>query len=220
MICIKYILAVLITFFLISSCVLAAQEGEALQEDGENSLVSGSRSLQFRISNNLTLTSFEGTMISAKKHFTPNSALRFGLGLDIRSGQEDYGAVEEDDNLFDLELIAQYIYYTSPQAPVNLYLGTGPQLTYNRHVQDRDYEETGEDASWQYDRSWTIGLLATFGVEWFAIENISFFCEYGASIGYQSRYTEKTSYPRTQDQEITQFRLSSQTVDFGLSVYF
>ncbi|MBD3218642.1 MAG: hypothetical protein GF310_10225 [candidate division Zixibacteria bacterium] len=220
MICIKNFLTILVTFFLILSCVLTAQEGKALQEDSKNSLISGSRSLQFRISNNLTLTSFEGAMISAKKHFTSNSALRFGLGLDIRSGQEDYGAVEEDDNLFELELIAQYIYYTSPKAPVNLYLGTGPQFTYNRHVQDRNYEETGEDAAWQYDRSWTIGLLATFGVEWFAIENISFFCEYGASIGYQSRYMESTPYQGYQDQETTQFRLSSQTVDFGLSVYF
>ena len=219
MICIKNFLTILVTFFLISSCVLNAQEGESLQEDSKNSLLSGSRSLQFRISNNLTLTSFEGTMISAKKHFTPNSALRFGVGLDIRSGQEDYGAVKEDDDLFDLELIAQYIYYTSPRAPMNFYLGTGPHFNYNRHVQDRDYEETGEDASWQYDRSWTIGLLATFGVEWFAIESISFFCEYGASLGYHARLTESTRY-ESQTGETKQFSLTSQTVDFGLSVYF
>ncbi|MBD3219392.1 MAG: hypothetical protein GF310_14055 [candidate division Zixibacteria bacterium] len=220
MICIKNFLTILVTFFLILSCVLTAQEGEALQADSKNSLISGSRSLQFRISNNLTLTSFEGTMISAKKHFTPNSALRFGLGVSAEVGKEDEGSLETDHTRLTIDLVSQYIFYPAPQATINFYFGTGPIISIERQKHDMEYEDSDVDPGYAYSRRISIGMLATWGLEWFVVDNISFICEYGAGIAYDSGYSENASGHQFNEIDNDTFRFFSQGADFGLSVYF
>lgn len=198
---------------------LAAQDSEEGANHSHNSLVKGSKSFQFRISQNLTLSSFEGTMISAKKHYSAKSALRMGLGLDIGAGNWDQGNQEADFTNFQIDLTIQYLYYPAPLSSVNFYLGTGPIVQYNRSKDDVKYED-GTDAGYRIQRLWALGMLGSWGVEWFADENISFICEYGAGIKYSSTKYENYLNPSPMINNRNEFSFFSQSVDFGLSVYF
>jgi hypothetical protein len=215
----RLILFLLPLFLIFFSPDLRAQNTGESSDQVRNSLVKGSKSFQFRISQNLTLSSFEGTMISAKKHYSSKSALRFGIGLDIGAGNWDQGTQEADFTDFQIDFTMQYLYYPSPLASVNFYIGTGPIVEYNRRKDDSKNED-GTDAGYRIERLWALGMLGSWGVEWFADENISFICEYGAGIKYSSARYENYLNPIPTISNRDEFLFFSQSVDFGLSVYF
>ena len=195
------------------------QDGRNESDQGHNSLVKGSRSFQFRISPDFTLSAFDGAMISAKKHFSPNSALRFGIGLDARIGRLEEDQMDRDFTDLDIDATIQYIYYPSPQSAINFYSGSGPIVEFQRYKENAEYEDDS-DAGYSYTRSWSVGLLGSWGVEWFADENISFICEYGAGIRYASIRGENHLGISGRDQSSHEVSFFSQGVDLGLSVYF
>jgi hypothetical protein len=128
-----------------------------------------------------------------------------------------------NQNLAGTFLEAVYQRYTNPTAPVNVYWGIGPRLSYS--------DETAESVSGSvYNRderkNWTAEAIGAFGAEWFAARQFSIHGEFTARGGYVSEKT--TSERKVTGQAATTSSTEnkgwvggiSNTVRLGLSVYF
>ncbi|MBD3218643.1 MAG: hypothetical protein GF310_10230 [candidate division Zixibacteria bacterium] len=223
---------------------------QARAEDRENYLVRGSWSMQFGIVRDFTLTSFNGGLISAKRHLSPNTAFRFGLSLrgdvgdnssETSRSYEQPGGGEEFTRTSDgntsnliLNISTQLMFYSTIEKSVNLYFGFGPNFNYSRDKDEFDLEYTYEDIpdrdgfENRYMRSWSAGFLGSWGVELFASKKISFIAEYGARIEYYSLYRETNSEEYVDEtgrfenfsEDSHDFRIISDAVKFGISLYF
>ena len=233
---------VLLIVLILNSQFLSAQNS---QDSIKNSLKKGSWSLQFRISSNFTLSTFDGSNLSAKKHLTSNSAIRFGIGLSgYTTDREGTTDLENRSNIFSEEqsdyesllinLSCYYLYYPHPQRKINMYCGVGPLISFanfddkiNRQdlSQDTSSIETFTEENYQY---YGVGVLGLIGVEWFLNQQISIHAEYGSSLLYgreekeetrvSSVETYKEKYAKKSEENRITFR--SNSVQFGDSVYF
>jgi opacity protein-like surface antigen len=215
------------------------------QDSTKNSLKKGSWSLQFQISQNFTLRNFQGSNLSAKKHLSSKSAIRFGIGLsgtmtdrekDLKRDDTNYLSDETiEDKSTQISLNSYYIYYPHPGKKINLYYGGGPVIAYSKLKSEFDSKEIFQDTLSrdihdENDRkSWSIGILALIGVEWFLNQQISIHAEYGSSLSYIRTETEGTRVTITSENEEDyrstntvqkRFSFRSDSVKFGISVYF
>lgn len=207
----------------------------------ENSLETGAWALQFQISRNFTLSRFEGSVISAKRHFSDKKALRFGLSLnalisDAEQNSKQFTSdtlrqiltADSDSDVQNIELNVQYLFYPSPEKEINLFLGVGPMVGFNRSNSETGSERgtpnSVESTSQRTSKRWSLGISANLGAEWFATKNISFLAEYGLSLNYiwvKDSRTDKTAGIVTEAENKSKIlNLSATTVKFGLSVYF
>lgn len=229
----KYLFPFALIFLTIVN--LHAQEEKPKSENG---LKAGSWSLQFSINNNFNLSSFEGTVISAKKHFSDKKAIRFGVTLNgsTRNSSvenEDFSADtlanrnEKTDKLdgFNFGFNSHFMYYPSPQNAINIYWGVGPtlQLVLSKSEAIREVLDNESQTNERKKTSISVGLSSVLGVEWFASKNISFIAEYGLQASYQYTKDEQSSDSsnrRTSINRLKTFNISRDAVKFGLSVYF
>ncbi|MCU7494068.1 MAG: hypothetical protein HF314_07240 [Ignavibacteria bacterium] len=210
-------------------------------------LSDSSRALQFQISNDFTLISFQGTAISYMHHFTQKSALRIGLSISFRTNNSDYASnginmdidtllqrhlSNSDERTNSFQLNTQYIWYLNPGAKLLLYGGTGPFLGYG-YSSNHD-KETYDSNPIQYipsvtstegkARNWSAGILGTLGVEWFAAKGISLMAEYGLKAGYSWNKNEIKSVGRLtitkEERNAHGWNLDASSVKLGLSLYF
>lgn len=175
--------------------------------------------LQFQITNNFTLGSFQGTLLSAKKQLSERKAFR--IGVDLRSSYRDEsvdGSVAdvqaEDRNAQHVFLDAQFITYPISGDVIAAYWGAGPRVGFSRQVDDREVAKIIE---------WTFagGIGGVLGVEWFVRPRISLTAEYGAELTYERRvrdqdFNEGGTLERTENA----IMLAPRSVLFGISVYF
>ena len=203
-------------------------------------------SFQFRITNNFSLTQFQGSLLSFKYHFNNNHAIRFGLGLGNRGwSSEDkveyygvdssYVLIESDNSSNDLDLTTQWLYYFKPQKVIKLYIGAGPLIFYSRGKTDTKnidtlYQAQGSIYDYRIDRKrYGFGISTVYGIEWFFHKQMSLLGEYGFEIYYYNdKYeTERlrllpgtaNSIEKRKTKE-NGWILNSSAVKFGLSVYF
>ena len=211
-----------------------------------NSLEKGSWSLQFQISDNFTLTTFQGSNISAKKHISDKSTLRFGLGLTAIVADRHYESEEinsynrssEDgveDTFTQININCYYLYYADPRKKINLYFGAGPIFGYSNYDQTDMGNDVQQDTIFIETKNtrktdgYSIGMHGLIGVEWFARKEISIHSEYGSSFSYRkdksesilvrnsSQYGEEE---RSTKSEAGTYEFRSNGVVFGISVYF
>lgn len=217
--------ALVFCFGVIGASAGYAQEADP-EADPETALREGVYALQFQIAPHFRLSSFQGSVLSAKKHLTEDRALRFGLSLGANVTNTEY---ERSDSDIDdeqsqsqqrLSLAVQYMVHPTPDQPVQMYYGAGPELGFAR------YENTNEDEDFELTRistSWSIGLSGMVGAEWFVRSDISLMAEYGAALSYR-RATDRqeTNLSDEDPREVTQssFGFGGQGVHFGVSVYF
>lgn len=228
----KYLFPFALIFLTIVN--LHAQEAEPKSENG---LKAGSWSLQFSITNNFRLSSFEGTLISAKKHFSDKKALRFGLTLSgntLNSNEEieDFRAdtlankndnTDESDN-FSFGFNTHFLYYPAPTNTVNIYWGVGPSFSIALSTKESSRTASENQSQTSEKRtSISVGVSSALGVEWFVSKNFSFIAEYGLQASYLYFKGEKSSESSSVRTDITnrkEFRVNRDSVKFGLSVYF
>lgn len=188
----------------------------------DNSLDPGAWALQFRITENFTLGNFNGAGIGLKRHFSAGSALRMGVDFaflndNVEVSRDTLGTQQElDSQRFDIDL--QYLWYPSPAAMINVFLGTGPFFEF-AHTKDVRSDES-EQRSAEID-AWATGVSGTFGAEWFATRRIALHAEYGLTVRYRSG--ESTSTPNVGSAQVvdsTSWRVGFDTVLFGISAYF
>ena len=238
---ISFLMFLLFTLF--GSQILFSQESK---DSTRNSLEKGSWSIQFQISQDFTLRAFQGSNFSAKRHLSPNSALRFGIGLSGLSGNredeineysfQNINKEQEDEIKSTLVNInCYYIFYPSPKKPINVYFGGGPLFSLTHNESNSKSDEVEQDTIlYKLDRKneargWGIGVTGLIGIEWFLTKQISIHAEYGSSIIYLKEEItstviwESSLYDPNREErttEIDQIRFRSDNVKFGVSVYF
>jgi len=226
-----------VLLFLICLNAAAAAQGDRR----DNSIKKGVWALQFQITNNFTLSSFDGSVLSAKYHLSKTRALRLGLGVDLVLVDSDDRVVdtradtlsaefseEADSDRWGFELNLQYLFYPIPDGNIHLFFGAGPLLGYDRV--DSEITRSSIDSfselltATNKTSSWSVGVSSVLGVEWFAAKQISILAEYGLSLRYQwiesSRMNVANDRTLTHDEERDTFTVNASAVRFGLSVYF
>jgi hypothetical protein len=221
-------------------------ETVSADERSDDALRAGSWALQFGISSNFTLISFEGLSISAKKHFSPSRAIRFGTTIaawteDVnmddlyRSQDHQQSSISDaDNNSLSWDISALYLFYPGPRDRLSFFAGLGPDFGYSRAkhetntnvIRDGQVIQDAEQNKWTYNRRVYLGLRGVLGAEWFATKRISLIADYSLSTRYMweksetsSEYTSGSSSSST-DNDRQRFDLYSSAVQFGISVYF
>jgi len=191
----------------------------------------GKFALQFQISENFTLTNFQGATLSGKYHLGKRSAIRLGLSLNFDDSNSDREITLSDTldynenaetNSIGFTISAQYLNYLVRTDDIGFYLGIGPTIGIGNSDFEFEYDSldsTINNGSGSSD-SFTIGLDAIAGVEWSFHKDMTLSAEYGIKFYYTQR-TEKlnstaSKYERTTDS----LRLTANYVNFGISVYF
>ena len=233
----KLILVELVT--LCCSYPLTAQEPELKK----NSLQEGMWALQFQISQNFTLTSFQGSTISLKRQYSPNAAIRLGTTVNISSSTSEAEPTNAPDtgnytwqsrsgfaNSQGISIAVQYLRYPDPIAGINLYFGGGPLVIFGRSKDAREsiiintnsppirYQNTDETTNL------STGISLVAGLEWFASTSISITAEYYSTLQYDWSKTTHTLEPPNPGSDSegkdSRFGFRPSTVRFGISGYF
>jgi len=178
-------------------------------------LKKGSRALQFQITDDFRLSSFQGSVFSGKLHFSDRSAFRLGLSLNGRLSSTDSeqnsiidttrndkrnGDLDRDD--FNANLTMQYIFYNKPHHHVSMFWGSGPSVSYLLNNDDQKDEDIFSDPNNNYDRRtsisknrstlWQFGLSNVMGVEWFVTKKLGLSAENRFLISYFTRNYNST----------------------------
>lgn len=226
-----------IVFVLILAASFSAVGVHAQTEESKanNSLKDGAWALQFQIGSNFTLNSFQGAVISAKRHYSDCIAVRVGVSGSLEFGNSKYNLSdttrtmalgENSFNTQSISLVGQYLVYPSPDARINVFFGGGPVFTFSRRYNDSKSISL-EHYQVFISKGWGVGGVGVFGVEWFASMEFSLHAEYDVSLQYfwdrgssEYRLTQGDRVLQTQENTSKSWRFYANSVKFGLSVYF
>lgn len=142
--------------------------------------------------NGSILNSYDG-MVGFQYNLAPQNALRFGVNLSRKSE----GVKEETDALgrvlktlptwtsqYGIGLEGQYMLRLGT-ASVAPYVGVGALIDFSQNNLNGDQNTTFGGPTTKYDnfeRTWSLGLIATGGLEWRVHKVISLFAEYRADL--------------------------------------
>lgn len=232
-------------FILFLTFILLATKVYSQPQQKEN-LTAGSWSLQFGVANNFSLSSFGGTLITAKKHYSKSKAFRAGFIINGRliDVNDEQSHISNDvlttnkssgnQKLLNISLKTLFLNYSTNQRRLNPYWGIGPNFEINLSKSNNNQSSNFKTENWTW--SGAIGVEGVLGMEWFLNSNISIFAEYSLSALF--RYTKtngKTTgtgfkgetnsvrkdfiinFPVNVSKRV---KSSPNTVRFGLSAYF
>lgn len=212
---------------LLFGIILPFSISQAQSSENTNPLQSGSKALQFQISDNFNLDSFSGTTFSYKRQLEKNRAKRIGLSLNNRYNWRN--SPDNNQEALDLNVGLNYtwINYTNPESDIKFYYGYGPgiNLGFDRTVQELPgLKDTDQETFYR------ISGVGYAGVEWFFQSSMSLHAEYQASIQVNHRREKNTlelndSFDSNDNEEVnksnsTSISLGGDGVRFGVSVYF
>ncbi len=217
--------------------VLLVAAGPVISSASDNSLKKCAWAMQFEIGDKIDLSSFQGTTISIKKHYSDKTAFRLGLTAHVEISNSDGTSSVEDDptnnsednhRSYNLAIVIQRIHYPRPHASANFFWGLGPRADF--HYSKETYQDNPVDggAIQSNERKltgWSLGLSGVLGVEWFAEPNVSILAEYGSSALYGNGKSTRTftyvpGVREVYEDSSGSFNFESSSVRFGLSVYF
>mgnify|MGYP001432931219 CR=1 FL=1 len=208
------------------------------QEDNSQIDLTNKYALQFGISSNFTLSSFQGSTISAKYHFNNNSALRLGVTLSQSEIDQKFTATNEyPDTLYNsfdndysssqqIYISLHYIRYLKTYNSIAMYYGGGINyFTAPRNIESSSSNQSREASTINYT-NFGVGISALIGVEWFVRSNMGITAEYGLGYEYSIYEKEEIYYDNLHDNifryktDRTNHNFTPSVVRFGLSVYF
>jgi len=220
----------LIYFFSLLLFILSFISTASAQTSYLDSL-DGKYALQFQISENFTLTNFQGAMLSGKYQLGKRSALRLGISLSFDDASWDRESILSDTmNYFEtnkstsigITISSQYLSYLIAREDVGFYLGTGPTFGFGVSNSEGEYkvaDSTVEKGSGSGD-FYTIGLDLIAGVEWSFHKDMTLSAEYGIKFYYTHRTENFDTTTRKEERTSESFRLTANYINFGISVYF
>jgi len=183
----------------------------------KNSLENGKWALQFGISDNLTLSNFNGATLSVKRQLSDKSALRLSFKGNYKwVGYDNFNFYVYEYLLFTADLL--YMYYLNPSDLINIYGYAGAGYS-REYLYDNGYIRDGYRNTFEYSIGPSIGA----GAEYFVFKSMSVFAEYN----FDFRFGKKDFYengiissanPIYKTLNINEFIYDN--VKFGLSVYF
>jgi hypothetical protein len=199
----------------------------------------GKFALQFQISENFTLSDFQGSTISGKYHPGKRSALR--LGIELFSNDWNYDSEEnsidtsnvnfwtkgnEDGNYIGITINFQYLAYLVSMEDIGFYFGSGPTFSYGKWEKEDGYSYSipNDFSASSSDKSIWIGLDVIGGIEWSFYRNMSLSAEYGLEFSYRhstEKYSTKNEFKTTTNERTNEsFNIGADYDNFGISVYF
>lgn len=193
--------------------------------------LNGKFALQFQISENFTLSNFQGATFSGKYHLGKRSALRLGISLSFDDSSVDKEAIVGDTsnyyensktNSIGFSITAQYLNYLVRTDEIGFYLGTGPTFGFGNSEGEFELEISDsivQKGSGSGD-NFTIGLDAIAGVEWSFHKDMTLSAEYGIKFYYIHRTENFNTTTRKEERTSESFRLTANFINFGISVYF
>jgi len=220
----------LIYFFSLLLFILSFISTASAQTSYLDSL-DGKYALQFQISENFTLTNFQGAMLSGKYQLGKRSALRLGISLSFDDASWDRESILSDTmNYFEtnkstsigITISSQYLSYLIAREDVGFYLGTGPTFGFGVSNSEGEYkvaDSTVEKGSGSGD-FYTIGLDLIAGVEWSFHKDMTLSAEYGIKFYYNHQTSKSESFRRKEERTNELFGLTYNYINFGISVYF
>jgi hypothetical protein len=207
----------------------------------------GRWSLDFSITQNFTLASFDGGTLSATHSTSEHSAWRLGLGTSVSTARSSGdgglqigdstivvvpGSKNNNDHAF-VSLLAERLHRFHPARHVGAYFATGPDLSWQR-FHNGSRQPSYQPDTWtvldHYSHTITLGIDADLGAEVILARSVGLFAQYGSTGGY--RFTRETT--RAQQQTTAgvplgapgaakvhnnQWFLDSENVRFGLSLF-
>jgi len=201
----------LLTLLIFGISLTQAQEPAA----ETNSLKAGAWALQFGISSNFTLLSFQGTTVSAKYQTSTTNAWRVGISINgndqnITGLQSPIqgdtftssGSNNSSNGYENILLRVQYLWYANSEGVTHFYIGAGPIVGYSRnHYDQQDISNSSSPtyASWLNQtrsstvRSWSAGASAVVGVEYFPVRVFSLHAEYSSNLTYEQSKNESNA---------------------------
>lgn len=179
----------------------------------KNAFRPGLWSLQFSVTNNVTLSSFQGSSLSMKYHRSERAALRTGITL--TGSYTDQGATERNEQSFGVN--AHHLIYPNPTAKVRLYYGLGPEFAFTRK---KTKTETTSSTSSTSTTTFSVGAGCVLGGEWFVMDGVSLLAEYGSAVAFDQAKVKNVSGSYTSDSTTRSIALAARSVKFGLSLYF
>ena len=196
---------------------------------GQDSIVTmGKYALQFQVSQDLTLGSFLGTVISGKYHMSGKNAIRIGVSYSTSMSNTSATGVSSPTDYYDqvsqryqtnIDIIAQYLYYPTGVGEFFMYCGIGPRLGGNFYDSFVISNSPNGQSGWtDYHNGWSAGLIGTLGVEWAFFDQMSLTGEYG--ISYLYSYTKGGASRQYKSFIENRYTLNGNDVRFGLSIYF
>ena len=159
--------------------------------------------VQFRVTENFTLSAFQGSVISAQYSLQEREAIRFGLSVGGSSGSSEGVNADEGDNIaprisgssrsgssVTLGLDVQYLFMSGPAKRTRFFAGGGPAFGFSSGDSELDNTSNFSTISARSRQetetnSWDAGVVGVLGVEWFANRRISFLAEYFLDFSYQ-----------------------------------
>jgi len=201
------------------------------QSSSDLDSLEGKFALQFQISEDFTLTNFQGTTFSGKYHFSSRDAVRLGLSLDFGDSDVDattnqYDSVNvvninSEQNSFGITFNTQYIRYISGTNDVAFFGGVGPFITFNTSTTEGKTSGFPEDINYKESNDvFAVGLDLILGVEWFFCRNMSLSVEYGLKLSYRSTTRKYENDYILRETEDKTYRAMGNNVNFGISIYF
>ena len=210
--------------------------------DRAHSIVRGAYSAQVDIKTEPYGISQSGLNVAFKRHGGEHSALRLGVHYRWRHQNESRdqeffsetdgelaGFREAESSYWRLAADLLWIGYPAPGKLVNLYWGLGPSGGYSSGksvLQDRrEGPVPYASSSTSTEDAWFVGGTALLGIEWFAIEKVSLYMEYRASVEYSSLSGEDERQGNTGDRIVENkdresWGTNSSAVLVGLAAYF
>lgn len=223
-----------------SAGVLSAPVARAEESAFRSPAQAGAWAMQFRVSDNFQLGSFKGSVLSVKRHSSPSTAIQVGVSGDLslrssseaqedtNSGYPTHLTDDREEDRYSLFLNAQRLKYTKPAERLSLFWGIGPTVGFSRTDEERtsdiESQSPGEIEQTLVFNSWSAGLGASLGVEWFATRHLGIHAEYGFVAIY--RWTDGTWTSLSSDRMTTRtndsdsFNVRDTGVLVGLSAYF
>ncbi len=224
-------LLILVAWGTLSAPPLYAQD-DAL--DNETALEEGVWALLFQVGPDVSLSSFDGATVSAKKHLAADRALRFGVtaSVDFSSDEEELNreegqqenevTTETDRNRQFFAVSGQYLKYAFVDRPITLYYGAGPEVGFSRLSQEMSLDQARERTATR--TAIEVGVLGVLGAEWFVRSDLSLSAEYRSALYVERSSDEAENSDGTdavrQERRRVSYGLSPRGVRAGLSLYF
>ncbi|MEO8446943.1 MAG: hypothetical protein ABI528_05575 [bacterium] len=182
----------------------------------KNSLKKGMWSVQFAISENFTLSSFDGAAISVKRHFSKHIALRLEFDGSYYKDEDDQSRFYNEGKSVGFNLILMYYLHTREKFSAYGYLGGN--YNYNSLLSMENLNGTES-----LRRTVSGGSVIGAGAEYFIFRKFSLFAEYSYRFNFGNEKIIQQSYfpPYTRIEQGFKFtRFERNALKFGASVYF
>jgi hypothetical protein len=199
------------------------------QEESDGPDLDGKWALQFQITEDFTLSSFQGSIVSLKYHSSDQSAWRAGLSLDLSSTSEQLtnsdggipvSTLDVDSSTQSARLDLQYLRHARGKRPLRFVFGGGPFAGFANRTVERSRDGVAGPRQ-EYDE-WSAGISALVGAEWFVGAGFSLHAEYGFEFSHERRdgSAESSELDLRQDIDFESTGFSSRGVLLGVSAYF